>query len=328
MAKWVGVWLVVVLVAASVTYAADVTVNGYVQYQYFTQQTTGQKGAIANNFLFKAARLKGSLKINDKISAMVYLDGTKQPSVLEANVEYAFAPIAVARFGQFQVPFGYESQNANFDNEAIDRSQIVSNLWYNGATLGYFRDAGVMLMGQRQFLSYKVACVNGSGLNVADNNNHKDIVGRIGLGIPMFAGIGVSALRGAWPDSAAAKNVDRNAVGFDLYLDTGKVLVEGEYIRGDGLVGKGTGVYHIADVNYSGYYALVGYRVTPMIEPVFKYDRYNPNTDKDDMLTNIYMGVALNFEGKARLKTFYVVKQEPSPKIDNNVFMMQVEAKF
>jgi hypothetical protein len=177
MAKWVGVWLVIVLVAASMTYAADVTVNGYVQYQYFTQQIPKGQTGLSTNFLFKAARLKGSLKINDKISAMVYLDGTRQPSVLEANVEYAFAPIAVARLGQFQVPFGYESQNANFDNEAIDRSQVVSALWNNGATAGYLRDAGIMVMGQRKFFSYKVACVNGSGLNTADNNNRKDIVG-------------------------------------------------------------------------------------------------------------------------------------------------------
>jgi hypothetical protein len=120
------------------------------------------------------------------------------------------------------------------------------------------------------------------------------------------------------------------------------VLLESEYIRGDGLVGKTTSFtdcdtsgcqtttgLHIKDVKYSGYYVLVGYRVTPMVEPVLKYDRYNPNTDKDDMFSNIYMGLALNFEGKARLKTFYVVKQEPSKsKIDNNVFMMQVEAKF
>jgi predicted porin len=245
--------------------------------------------------------------------------------VLEANIDYIYAPFLTARFGQFQVPFGYETQNSNFDVEAIERSQIVSAVWYNGTTAGYLRDQGIMAMGQHKLFNYKLACVNGSGLNTADNNNHKDIVGRFGVGIPMFAGLGVSVLRGQWPNGLDCQ--DRNAMSFDLYLDTGKVLLEGEYISAEGMV---TGASTASDAKFGGYYAILGYRVTPLIEPVFKYDKFDGDKDNDadeTVTTNMYVGVNLNFEGKARFQVFYKMADE-TPSVDNNQVLVQVQAKF
>jgi hypothetical protein len=331
MSKFVGLWLVAVLGLSALASAADVTVSGFVQYQYVVKQTTSGPSDPSNAFGLKAARLKGAARMTDRISAGVLIDGTKQPSVLDVNVDYAFSPYLALRAGQFQLPFGYETQNSNFDVEAIDRSQVVSWLWYNGTTRCYSRDQGAMLMGRYTLLEYKVACVNGSGLNTVDGNNYKDIVGRVGLGIPMFAGLGFSVLRGKWGPKDTLE--DRNALGFDLFLDTGKVLLETEYISADGLV---TGTSTSADVKHGGYYVIVGYRITPLIEPVFKYDKYDPDKDAADdealsasenASTAMYFGVNLNLYGKARLQSFYVVKDE-TPSVDNNQFMMQVSAKF
>jgi Phosphate-selective porin O and P len=330
MARLVCLCLAVVLLLSAATYAADVTVNGYLQYLYSAKQKTD----LSTNFGLQAARIKASCKLTDKISTYVLLDGAKSLSVLEANVDYAYAPFLTARFGQFQLPFGYETQNSNFDVEAIERSQIVNAVWYNGATTGYLRDQGIMLMGQQKLINYKIACVNGTGLNTADNNNHKDFMGRLGVGIPMFAGLGVSYLNGKWPNGVDCQ--DRTAFGFDLYLDTGKILVEGEYITADGMV-LATNVtdpkhpiYGAADTKFSGYYAILGYRVTPLIEPVFKYDKYDNDKDNDadeTVTTNMYLGVNLNFEGKARLQAFYKIADE-TPSVDNNQVLVCVKAKF
>lgn len=322
MARWLSLSLAAVLLLAAASYAADVTVSGYVQYQYTARQTN-EDTPISTNFGLKAARLKGACKVTDKISTYALIDGAKSLSVLEAVVDYAHAPFLTLRAGQFQVPFGYETQNANFDVEVTERSQIVSALWCNGSTSGYLRDQGVMAMGQHKLFNYKVACVNGTGLNVADNNNHKDIVARLGAGIPMFAGLGFSVLQGTWPNGA--ESVDRTAFGFDMFLDTGKLLFQTEYITAEGAAESATTAW---DGKFGGYYVTLGYRVTPLVEPVFKYDKYDPDKDTDDdELTNMYFGVNLNFEGKARLQTIYKMADEEED-VDNNVLIIQAQAKF
>ncbi|HVP57897.1 MAG TPA: porin [bacterium] len=330
MARLLCLWLAVVLLLSVAVYAADVTVNGYIQYEYVAKQIPKETTGISTNFGLRAARIKASCKLNDKISAYVLIDGAKQPSVLEANLDYICAPFLTVRLGQFQLPFGYETQNSNFDVEAIDRSQIVNTVWNNGTLAngignGYLRDQGLMLMGQHTLFNYKVACVNGTGLNTADNNNYKDIVGRIGVGIPMFAGLGVSLLHGEWPNGL--KSQDRKAIGVDLFLDTGKVLVESEFIAARGMV---TSANTALDKKFGGYYAIVGYRVTPLIEPVFKYDKMDNDKDNDadaTVTTNTYLGVNLNFEGKARLQVFYKIASE-TPSVDNNQVMVSAKAKF
>jgi len=325
MARWLSLSLAAVLLMAAATYAADVTVSGYVQYQYTAKQTN-ESTPISTNFGLKAARLKGACKVTDKISTYALIDGAKSLSVLEAGVDYAHAPFLTLRAGQFQVPFGYETQNSNFDVEVTERSQVVSALWDNtGASAGYLRDQGLMAMGAHKLLNYKVACVNGTGLNTPDNNNHKDIIARLGAGIPMFAGLGVSVLQGTWPNGADSQ--DRTAFGFDMFLDTGKLLFQAEYITAEGRV---TSISTAEDLKFGGYYATIGYRITPLVEPVFKYDKYD--CDKDDdaddtITTNMYFGVNLNFEGKARLQTIYKVADEDAD-IDNNVLIIQAQAKF
>jgi hypothetical protein len=325
MARLLGLWLAAVLLVSVVAYGADVTLNGYFQYQYVAKEKIGPTDP-STNFGIKAARLKGSMKVTDQISASVTIDGAKSISVLDANIEYAYAPFLTLRLGQFQVPFGYETQNSNFDVEAVDRSQIVSALWNNGTTAGYLRDQGLMVYGRHKVLVYQLACVNGSGVNTSDNNNHKDLVGRVGIGIPAFAGLGVSVLQGQ--GGLQDDLLDRTGFGCDLFLDTGKLLVEGEYISAKGCnawIGSGwTG----SETEYAGYYAILGYRITPLIQPTFKYDTYDPDKDTDDdEVTAMYFGLNLNFEGKARLQTFYVTVDE-DPSVDNNKLVVQAQAKF
>ena len=305
MFKTIGFCLALLVALSSVllstlAYGADVTVSGTARFQFTAREDVDP----STNFFLRDARLKGAAKLTDKISAMVYVDATKQPSLLEANVEYTQAPYGTLRFGQFQVPFGYETQNSNFDVEAIDRSRMLNYIWYNGKTNAYLRDAGAMAYGRYKLLGYQVAVLNGTGLNTSDTNNYKDIVGRIGVGIPMFVGLGASVYQGKWgPQEDLMK---RTAYGFDLFLDTGKVLVETEYIAAKGRV---TGTSTSLDVKHGGLYAIVGYRITPLIEPVFKYDKYDPDKDiDDDELTAFYTGINLNFERKARLQVFYVMK--------------------
>jgi hypothetical protein len=354
MAKWlgfaVGAALAATFVGSAVAVAADVTVGGLVQTQFIAEQHK------PSTFIERAIRIKASSKMTEKISAMVTLEAAKEPNLLDAYVDFACCPKLTIRSGQFQMPFGLETQASRFDQEAIENSLIIGELWNNGYGKGYSRDIGVMATARHKVFEFKLAAVNGVGYNYGesntffpkwgkDNDGHMDIVGRFGVGVPMFAGLGVSRYQGSWPatetDTTDAVlrtlGMDRTATGFDMYLDAGKVLFQMEYIRGEGLLGsqwKTAG--DISDpISYGGWYVLVGFRVTPLIEPVFKFDKYDPNTDvDDDAYSDICLGLNLNFEGKARLQTCYRIKREEADentllnKGENNQLIVQMAGKF
>ncbi len=365
MTKFLGVWLAAALVLGSVCYAADVEVGGLIQAQYVSEQNP--KGD-TSTFGTKAARVKVSSKLTGRISAQATFELAREPNTLEAMLDYTFSKRATMRVGQFVVPFGLETQMSNFDLEVTERSQVISHVWNNKNTnspSAYIRDVGAMFTGRYKFFEMKLGTVNGVGYNYAedsevasvfpkwgkDNDNHKDIVARFGAGIPMFAGLGFSIYEGKWPEKAVwavkddkgkdrcvVKARDRKAMGLDLFLDTGKLLFQMEYVRGEGQM--------VADYwkdktpedslktawssdKYGGYYIVLGYRVTPLIEPVFKYDTYDPNRDKgDDILADMWVGLNLNFEGKARLQTIYRIRGEEPKSIDNNQVIVQVSGKF
>jgi hypothetical protein len=378
MTKFLGVWLAAALVLGSVCYAADVEVGGLIQAQYVVLQKTDKDvkdgKAPLTTFSTKAARVKVSSKLTGRISAQATFELAREPNTLEAMLDYTFSKRATVRVGQFVVPFGLETQMSNFDLEVTERSQVISHLWNNKNTnspSAYIRDVGAMFTGRYKFLEMKLGTVNGVGYNYAenseaasvfpkwgkDNDNHKDIVARFGAGIPMFAGLGFSIYDGKWPEKAVwavkdAKGKDRyvvkaqnrKAMGLDLFLDTGKLLFQMEYVRGEGqmvadyvkettpgdtLIAADTLKTAWSPDKYSGYYIVLGYRVTPLIEPVFKYDTYDPNRDKgDDILADMWVGLNLNFEGKARLQTIYRIRGEEPKSIDNNQVIVQVSGKF
>ncbi|MFZ1946903.1 MAG: porin, partial [bacterium] len=303
-----------------------------------------------STFVARAIRLTGSSKMTDKISALITIEAAKEPNLLDAYVDFVANPRLVIRSGQFQMPFGLETQASRFDQEAVENSLIINEIWKN-VYGGYSRDVGVMATARHKVFELKVAAVNGVGCNYGDesstffpkwgkdNDGHMDIVGRFGLGIPVFAGLGVSRYQGSWPADEDTSDVtkwvdmDRTATGFDMYLDAGKALFQMEYIRGEGLPGsQWTRDGDSSDpVSFGGWYVLVGFRVTPLIEPVFKYDKYDPNTDEDDDgRSDICLGLNLNFEGKARLQTCYRIKREESDDADveNNQLIVQMSGKF
>lgn len=347
--------LAVTLVVPVVATAADVTVKGLIQTQFIAERHK------ASTFAARAMRLGASAKMTDKISATIVMEAAKEPNLLDAYVDFAVVPKLSVRTGQFQMPFGFETQSSRFDQEAIENSLVVNTLWHNGYSSGYARDIGVMCSARHKVFELKLAAVNGVGFNFGDesstffpkwgkdNNGRKDLVGRFGVGIPVFAGLGVSRYQGTWPatDTTMVTDItyvtthpdkDRTATGFDAYLDAGKIVFQMEYIWGKGLPNsQWKKPDDLSDpIEFGGYYVLLGYRVTPMIEPIFKLDKCDPNKDKDDDSYRDYcLGLNLNFEGKGRLQACYRIKEEDSAtkeatdkKGENNQLIVQMSGKF
>ena len=328
--------LAALVVFAGTAISGDPEVNGFVQAQYEDQVREHSR------FTMRTARIGISGDLTDNVSAMVQFDAALDPIILDAFIKYDLSRYARFTVGQFKIPFGFETSITRFELEAIERSLVVSHLMNNGMSAPYLRDLGLMVTGKYMVFTYDVALVNGTGYDYSDtlstgsanrllglsmdNNDAKDIVARIGLGVPMLAGLGFSVYQGKWADSP-----NRDAWGLYFQLDTGKVVFQYEYIRG-----KGGFVEDPLESDeliwqsdkFSGYYLVLGYRIKPYIEPVIKLDKLDPDWDEsDDNLTDLHYGLNFNLERNARFQVFYREGKE-ADKYCNHGWLAQVSAKF
>jgi hypothetical protein len=334
--------LAALLAVSTAAYAEGPEIGGLIQSRYVDE------GDEDSRFVVKAARLKYRADITDRISGMLQVDFAREPLVLDARIDIAIVNYANFTMGQFSIPFGYEFQLSRFDLEAIERSLIMKTAFGNGTSRPYVRDVGAMVSGRYKFFVYQVAAVNGTGFDFhgegeespsvfagwnRDNNNTKDIVGRVGMGIPMFAGLGFSMYEGKW-----VCDQEKSAMGFYFHIDTGKVLFRYEWLKGEGYLGETTEAplasvdtppgYAWQDRDYGGYYIVVGYRVNPMIQPTFKMDKLDPDKDEGgDNRTDFYYGLNVNLERRARLQVFYRDSQEDGDFMSKG-WQAQVSARF
>jgi phosphate-selective porin OprO/OprP len=77
--------------------------------------------------------------------------------------------------GQFKVPFAWEFLQSHKYLDFADRSLAVENMRFKG------RDMGVMLHGALfdDLAEYQLAAINGTGENTTDDNDGKDLAGRL-----------------------------------------------------------------------------------------------------------------------------------------------------
>jgi hypothetical protein len=225
---------VLLLVLAATTHAAaqdvapppvnvgHLTISGFIQADaVFAPSTTtatgpgNDEGEGPDSFSIPRARIGVSGALTSKISW--YLQGdfanlTNDGRVLrDAYLQFTPTPQLAVRFGQLVVPFSLERLTTYTKLELIDRSVI-------GASMVPSRDMGLMVFNLtpwRGWITYGAAIINGAGQNRADDNNAKDVVGRIATKVPHLTHltVGVNAQAGEQPQG------DRRRVGVDLNLE-------------------------------------------------------------------------------------------------------------
>ena len=125
------------------------------------------------------------------------------------------------RAGQFLLPLGFDAMTEPDSQVLTSTSFLVSYAKPDGT-----RDIGAMGSWQINRFSASAAVVNGSGSNVDDNNNRKDLCGRISLR-PLARLDAVVALRAyyGWPN--AADSVWRS-VALEAHMRHGPVTLQAE----------------------------------------------------------------------------------------------------
>ncbi|MFN8671863.1 MAG: hypothetical protein U0457_07215 [Candidatus Sericytochromatia bacterium] len=147
--------------------------------------------------------------------------------------------------GQQLIPFSYVSDVTL--NQPISNYPLITpmtdyinfnlnpenQVYYQNSTLTNYRDLGFMLTGNYPYFRFFTALYNGSGSNIFDNNNEKDLFGRLDLILGNFE-IGVSHLRGKHFDfknlNEKALDIEVSKTSFHSKLGTPNLYLTGDYI--------------------------------------------------------------------------------------------------
>jgi hypothetical protein len=145
-------------------------------------------------------------------------------------------PKLTLTFGQQLIPFGLEAQIGEELRPVINNAQFVNNFGVGTRQIGLivrgdidpYVDYGFNY--RAPLLEYAFGVVNGSGPNKSDDNNHKDLIGRIAYTLPVDYNslfrelkLGLSAYKGqknlTTTSGAVARQGKRDRYGADIYYN-------------------------------------------------------------------------------------------------------------
>ena len=304
-------------------------ISGLIQTEYegFEQSTK------TNTFLLHRARLDVKGSVTDDWSYEVYTEfAGVTPKLLDAYTTYKVADYLKFTAGQFKVPLSAESLVADADLEFIDRSLVVNGLAgrstdvignQNGRDIGAQLSGSFAKLNDHYLFDYYFGVFNGAGYDVTtDNNNHKDIAGRLvihpitnlSIGADFYAGQDVFAV-----GSAAAATHKRNRQGIDGRYVWGNLSLTAEYDKGTDNI-----------INRNGWFGQAAYFVIPKhLQLAARYDTYDPTqTITTDRTTNYAGGINYFFNKWAKFTVDYVDVREQTVQIKNNLLEAQLQLTF
>ena len=195
------------------TVAQSTTFGGYV---IGSASLNNQEDAVHSNFQLRLARLYAKGKIGDfayqlqmQVNGIGGSAGEKGPRIVDAWGEWQHFSFARIKFGQFKRAFLFENPMNPWDISFGAYSQITTKLSGMSDRCGEHdsngRDIGIQLQGDlvptadhsRHFIHYQIGLWTGNGINHADNNSHKDLMGGIYL-MPLKGLNTLRALTSPW----------------------------------------------------------------------------------------------------------------------------------
>ena len=282
-----------------------VTPSGFLQAGYtYTDEPK-------STFLLRRARLvlQGDLYKGEagKVDYKLQLELTGTPKILDLFVRYRPIDEFGLRLGQYKSPLSIENSEYNPAKlEFVEYSLVVKRLarMSNSDLSGYNqngRDLGLEFLGSAfkkdgySLLNYELAIFNGHTLNANDNNESKDVVGRLIVNLTKELSV---AGYYQWGEGTYPKYVDSTHTFVktdDLYdplqrfgggiaYKAQKAFARAEYIAGET---NGT--------KSGGFYVAGGYEVVKNLALVARYDYFCDNNDDKDYNTEQDITVGLNY---------------------------------
>ncbi len=306
-----------------------ITLSGYAQVGY----TYNDAATPDNTFDVKRIIFMADGKITDEWSCYFMYDFNAGGNLLEVYTEYKFLPGLKARLGQFKTPYTIENQLSPSSVEVINCFSLPTAYLaaangsdpLNSATGG--RDVGLMIHGDLfgKLLNYRLAVMNGQGINTKDRNTQKDIVGYLTASPTKWLTVGGSFIKGTGnalttspyaPNIQAGENYTRNRWSIGGILTGNHCGLRSEYLAGkDG------------DVKSNGFYATGYAQLIPKLELITSYEYLNRDKVVGFRQTNYVAGLQYWFYPRCRVQAQYT-RVSPKNGEDSNLIQTQIQVRF
>lgn len=237
-------------------------ISGFVQLRYQYQTLNDD-----NSFDVRRARLDFKGGIGTKVDYRLQLDFASTPKIIDAFLRYIPFKQFGIQIGQFKVPFTLENPYSPLKLETIDNAMAINYLaGFNDITgiSATGRDIGLSLFGvlAKGIIEYGVGIYNGSGINRRDENNRKDLAGRLSIHPIKALTLSASAYLGKTGKKDAPLQ-ERNRYSFGARYDDKRLLVRSEYVRGT------TG-----SLESEGYYVIAGWWIKNKLMPLVRFEGF------------------------------------------------------
>jgi phosphate-selective porin len=276
------------------------------------QANLSDKGDLLDNTLrMRRVRLSVDGNLSKTVSYKIQGDFTRSPMLVDAYVKYKPCREFAIQLGQFKTPFTLESPINPVNLEIFDYGESVQQLvgYKDVCGVGALgRDLGVMATGslfpvidedgyKYSIVDYAIGVFNGNGANQLDNNNRKDLVGRL----EVHPGLQNLTLSGSYYYGKYYKDEEnygtRNRWAAGAQYNDGKLVLRGEYISGKTGYAPTVIPEDLGYFNSNGYYGVVGYNFQAgeqKIMPVLRYEHFAKDASIEKGGTNWYT-VGVNY---------------------------------
>lgn len=346
------------LSAKDIKFLKSFKLGGFLQYRYEYDDTSKSAGAgfvtgtanpNDNNFYVRRGRVKFTYQPNASSDYVFQFDGAKNTFVVKDAFIDLYHKFGQQKFaltaGQFNIPFGFEIEEADTKNDFLERSTAEGKL-FNGE-----RDRGVNLTyNAPKYIQINVGLLQGYGIQDNtftwfDPTKSKDFVGRVKASLGKL-NIGFSTYFGhtfapgnpavaavpsitTWYDvngdgvvdagdsikttpGKAAKaatpgtEYQKNRVGMDAQLDLHLIPVGATGIKGEFYGARDKGLTE------QGWYVRLSQALGKKFAGAVRYDFWDPNTNDGpvDRAIGTYGFVAwYAFDANIRLTLAYDIPQ-------------------
>lgn len=311
-----------------------------------------QDGNESNTFNLRILRLivKGRILGDFEYTVQGQANGNTQnlgssPRIVDINMEWQKYPFFKVKMGQFKRPFTFENPMHPIDIGFMSLGQNVTALSgftdRSGEHASNGRDIGLQFQGDfvqdktgRYLFHYQVGVFNGQGINVADVDKKKDIIGGItyspvkGVRLGLFGWEGSHARKGQWLDQEGRTHEGVNSLKQHRYAISAEYMNDDWQVRSEYIHNTGYGFktrFQKSENNSDptvdwaqgnkadGVYALV---IAPIIKHKLRakarYDLYRPAGSWATAKTQYDMGLNYEFHRNLEIQTQYTLVNDRS----------------
>ncbi|WP_455587365.1 porin [Bacteroides sp.] len=304
-----------------------ITLSAYAQLGY----TYNSAADPSNSFDIKRIIFMADGKITERWSCYFMYDFAVS-SLQELYTDYQFLPGLSVRLGQFKTPYTMENLLSPTSVELINCYSLPACylVGINGSdalcSASGGRDIGLMVYGDlfKKLVTYKVALMNGQGINTRDRNSQKDVVGYLSVDPLKWLTVGTSFVIGKGHSVSETpvhgiepgENYRRNRWSIGAFLTGEKASLRTEFMTGKD-----------AGMKSNGGYATGCVQIVRNIDVVASYEYLNRNVTMGDKQSNYMAGLQYWFYPKCRLQVQYT-HLEPKQGEGSDLLQAQVQVRF